>query len=225
MDQINPFEKYTAATSLMDLGYRDYIAARLLLNHHQIIQGLTLASTAVEKYLKAIIVLSIKENERYHVHMDNVKKLEAILVKNKVKVFEKLDPLFLEILQDIYKIRYYDKLKTPIYIGLFINQFIGELDWTVDFFESYINPDGMRTQYRSAIEKKDPDLFKNNFVLGGKDKKKFMEKIDIGFSVYVMAQGVRHDERVVKGGSYRNKYDGRIAEFKEFKPEWVDYFR
>lgn len=198
------------------------------LNIHQIIQGLTLASTAVEKYLKAIIVLSIKQNEQYNVHMDKVKKLEAILVKNKVKIFEKLDPLFLEILQNVYKIRYYDKLTAPIYIGLFINQFIGELDWTVNFLESYINPDGMRTQYRAAIEKKDPDLFKNNFVLGGKDKKKFMEKVDVGFSVYILVQkaaGLMHEEKVVKGGRYRNKYEGRIAEFREFKPEWVDYFK
>ena len=51
-------------SSLMDLGYRDYIAARFLLNNKFIIQGLTLASTALEKYLKSLIVLTSKEKEK-----------------------------------------------------------------------------------------------------------------------------------------------------------------
>ena len=54
-------EKLYKGHWLMDLGYRDYIAARLLLNNHMIIQGLTLASTSVEKYLKALIVFNLKE--------------------------------------------------------------------------------------------------------------------------------------------------------------------
>ena len=36
---------------LMELGYIDYIAARFLLNNDFMQQGITLSSTAVEKYI------------------------------------------------------------------------------------------------------------------------------------------------------------------------------
>jgi HEPN domain-containing protein len=65
-------QKQSIASSLTDLGYRDYIGARFLLNNEFVIQGLTLASTAVEKYLKALIVLVSKEKEKYNYHFDNL---------------------------------------------------------------------------------------------------------------------------------------------------------
>lgn len=58
---ITQTEKFLNGPTLLDLGYRDYIAARFLLNNKFIIQGLTLASTALEKYLKSLIVLTSKE--------------------------------------------------------------------------------------------------------------------------------------------------------------------
>jgi hypothetical protein len=65
-------EIFLTGSSLMDLGYRDYIGARFLLNNKFIIQGLTLASTALEKYLKSLIVLTSKEKEKYNYHLDNI---------------------------------------------------------------------------------------------------------------------------------------------------------
>ncbi len=72
-------KKQTVSSSLTDLGFRDYVAARFLINKEFIIQGLTLASTAVEKYLKAIIVVNLKEKERYNYHFDNFIKLRSVL--------------------------------------------------------------------------------------------------------------------------------------------------
>jgi len=48
-----------------------------------------------------------------------------------------------------------------------------------------------------------------------------MEKADIGFSIYIRVGSVVYEEKVVKGGSTRNKYKGRIAEFKEFVPNFL----
>lgn len=62
---INFMEKLTTGYSFAELAYRDYIAARFLLNNHFIVQGLTLASTAVEKYLKAVIAFNLQEKEWY----------------------------------------------------------------------------------------------------------------------------------------------------------------
>jgi hypothetical protein len=96
-------EKQLKGSTLVDLGYRDYIDARFLLNNKFIIQGLTLASTAVEKYLKALIVFTSKEKEKYNVHLDNIGKLKNILQKNNCDVTKTFDPIFIKILEDVYK--------------------------------------------------------------------------------------------------------------------------
>jgi HEPN domain-containing protein len=215
-------EKCFTGNWLIDLGYRDYIAARFLLNSRFVVQGLTLASTAVEKYLKAVIVFNSKEREKYHYHFDNLEKLLALVSKSNHKLIEKVDPVFFELLESAFKIRYYDKIKNPIFIGIYLNQFIGELDSTIDLLEKFIaqtqNGETFRTGYKRAIENKDPHLYENNFILTHQNKKDFMEKPDDGFSIYLRVGGSTQEERIVKAKDIVNKYDGRIATFKEFSP-------
>ncbi|OXG05070.1 hypothetical protein BC749_10959 [Flavobacterium araucananum] len=222
---ITYMEKLFNGYALIDLGYRDYIAARFLLNNHFIVQGLTLASTAVEKYLKAVIVFNLEERERYNFHFDRFIYLKNLLSRVNQDVTEGFDPLFLEILGDAFKIRYYDKIESPIYMGFYINQFIGELDWTIDFIENFIAKTQSGGQsispYTKAVQSRDPHLYTNNFVLHKENKKDFMEKPDVGFSIYISIGSSVHRENVVKGGSTRNKYEGRIAEFTEFGPDYL----
>lgn len=217
---INWTEKLNTGHNLVDLGYRDYIAARLLLNNHLIIQGLTLASTAVEKYLKAIIVFNLEEKERYHFHLDRFELLKELLVKVNNDITEELDPVFLDILQNAFRIRYYDGIKEPIFMGIYINQFIGELDYTIDFLEKYIsNTQNLKksfSKYFRSIKNYDSNLFENNFILSNLSKKEFMEKPDIGFSIYIRMNSVVQEEKIVKGGSKENKYEGQISKFKDF---------
>ena len=213
-------EKLYKGHWLMDLGYRDYIAARLLLNNHLIIQGLTLASTSIEKYLKAIIVFNLKEREKYHYHFDRFEKLKNILNKVNKDVTRKFDPFFLEILQNAFRIRYYDKIEQPLFMGFYINQFIGELDYTIDFIENFIakteNGGECFSAYYKAIKNNDSQLYENNFVLSQENKKDFMEKPDVGFSIYLRIESGLQEEKIVKGGSTKNKYEGRISRFTEF---------
>ncbi len=216
-------EKLTTGYNLVDLGYRDYIAARVLLNKHLIIRGLTLASTAVEKYLKAVIVFNLQKKERYHFHLDKLELLKKLLIKINNDVTKEFDPLFLEILQNAFRIRYYDNLKDPIFIGLYINQFIGELDFTVDLIEKHIaitqNGGKSFSAYARAITDNDQTLYENNFILNKVDKKLHMEKPDIGFSIYVYNRSPFHDERIVKGGVTKNIYDGQISTFSDFNED------
>jgi HEPN domain-containing protein len=167
-------ERLTNGSILVDLGYRDYIAARFLLNNRYVVQGLTLASTAVEKYLKSLIAFNLKERKRYNVHLSNMAKLKRILHENNCDVTKNLDPIFLNILEQIYKIRYYDRLKKPISIGFYLNQFIGELDNTIYLLETSLNREASNnsiTPYKRALKNKDTHLLKNNFVLNKQDKK------------------------------------------------------
>lgn len=213
-------EKLYKGHWLMDLGYRDYIAARLLLNNDLIVQGLTLASTSVEKYLKALIVFNLKEREKYHYHFDRFELLKNLLSKVNSDVTVEFDPVFLEILENAFKIRYYDKIEKPIFMGFYINQFIGELDYTIDFIERYIantqNDGQSMSAYNRAIKNNDSHLYENNFILSNETKKDFMEKPDVGFSIHIRIGTIVQDEKIVKGGSTKNKYEGQMSKFTDF---------
>lgn len=211
-------EKQMTASSFADLGYRDYIAARFLLNNEFIIQGTTLASTAIEKYLKALIIFTSKEEKNYNYHLDNIIKLKAILEKNHYDITKNFDPVFLNILENAYKIRYYDNLKEPIKIGFFLNQFIGELDSTIHFMET---SEIHGLHYKQAIQGKYPILYQNNFILNKQDKKDFMEKPDTAFAIHIQIGSSAHIENKVVGRQIVNKYEGRLAIFSDpFEPNW-----
>jgi hypothetical protein len=222
---ITYMEKLSIGYSFTDLGYRDYIAARFLLNNHFIIQGLTLASTAIEKYLKSIIVFNIQEREWYNFHFDRFEKLKKLLAKVNSDVTKEFDPVFVEILKEAFRIRYYDKIEKPIFMGFYINQFIGELDYTINYLEKFIlNTQSCGqsvTTYSKEVVKNDSNLYHNNFILNKQNKKDYMEKADIGFSIYISAGSVVHEEKIIKGGIARNKYDGRMSIFTDFNSDFI----
>jgi HEPN domain-containing protein len=210
-------EKQSLGCTLVDLGYRDYIAARLLLNNEFIVQGLTLASSAVEKYLKALIVLTSKEREKYNYHLDKINKLKAILEKNNNDVTKKFDPVFLSILENAYKIRYYDTLKEAIKIGFYFNQFIGELDGTIDFLEKHTGPGLL---YQSGIQKKEPTLYQGNFILNNLTKKDFMEEPQTAFYIHIQPNSLTQETKVI-GRNIVKKYEGRLEIFANpFEHNW-----
>lgn len=207
------------AYSMMVLAYRDYIAARFLLNSKFITQGLTLASSAVEKYMKVPLVAQGKNQKA---HLNNIDKLKKLLSENYYDITQKIDPTFLKILSDTYLIRYYDdyNIKSPITIGFFLNQFLGELDYVANLFETVIIKEfkdakgKLITPYHSAIEERNEDLFKNNYILNGVTKKEHMEKTDTGFLIYVHPKSLAHGEIRVIGSNIKNIYDGQIMEIK-----------
>lgn len=212
-------EKHLNASTLVELGYRDYIAARFLLNNQFIIQGITLSSSAVEKYIKALIVLTSNEVVWYGYHLDNFNKLKGILERNRFDVTKNWDPVFLGILENAYKIRYYDRLKETIRIGFYLNQFIGELDDTVHSIEKLSH--GM--SYNRAIQNKDQHLYENNFILNKLNKKEYMERPDTAFSVRIQIGPVSHHEYTVVGRDISNKYEGHISVFSDpFEINWFD---
>jgi len=123
-------------------------------------------------------------------------------------------------LENAFKIRYYDRIERPIFIGLYINQFIGELDYTIDFIERFIvnsqNGGESISAYSTAIKNNDTHLYENNFILNKENKKDHMEKTDEGFSIHLHMGPVFQEENIVKGGSTKNKYEGQIARFTDF---------
>lgn len=195
---------------LLTLGYRDYIAARFLLHNEFIMQGITLASSSIEKYLKAILAMQGKGKKDMGVHMDKLDKIRTLLKTTYIDVTEKIDERFLEILGKAYSIRYYDDLKGPVSFGFFVNQFIGELDFSVHLIDSlFIFSEQNRSSYQVAILQKNEHLLHNNYILQGITKKEHMEKPDNGFGVYIDAS-FPYGEVHATGKGISNKYDGRI---------------
>jgi hypothetical protein len=122
------------ALGFLRSAYSDYIGSRILLNKGYILQGMMLASTAIEKYFKTAICVWTGEITK--VHMDNFDPIRQKVVEMGYGIlFEKIDGHFLGLLSKAYKIRYYDKITEPMTIGFFRNQFLGELDGAIELFE------------------------------------------------------------------------------------------
>ena len=207
----------TKAYSLIQLGFNDYIAARHLINNKYILQGVTLASTAVEKYLKVILVSQGKTKRDIGVHLDKIDKLKRQLDECYTDFTDKIDERFLEILGKAYQARYYDDITMPITIGFFINQFLCELDYTISLFENVIfkeikdeKGNQVLTFYKKFVQEKNQDLILNNYLFSGMTKKDFMEQTDNGFCIYINPHHW-NGNILVEGKNIKNSYDGKIT--------------
>ncbi len=207
------------AFSLIALGFNDYIASRHLIHSGFILQGVTLSSSAIEKYLKFILAYYGMGKKEIGVHLNRIDKLKKLLSECYYDITEIIDSRFLKILGDAYSIRYYDELTQPVTIGFFINQFIGELDFTINLLETKVithindeNGNPILTQYKKNIEERNEVLFLNNYILNNISKKEHMEKEDSGFCIYINPQNIVHGNILVQGHKIKNKYnDGRMT--------------
>ena len=186
----NEEDRINLTLGLIRTAYNDYIAARVLLNKNYTLQGIILASTALEKYFKALIVYHSSKIRR--IHFDNFKEIkEAVEEIGYGVLIDKIDPLFIEILSNAYPLRYYDNIKKETSIGFFKNQFLGELDAAVYWFDFTVNiTDEKGTGFsplKRDYQNKNPDLLENNWVAQKPplDKKKFMETDCEGFAIYL----------------------------------------
>ncbi|WP_316785961.1 hypothetical protein [Pedobacter frigiditerrae] len=208
-------ERNQFSLSLLSLGYRDYIASRFLLNNGYNMQGITLGSSAIEKYLKAL--LSTYDGVKIKtIHLDKLDETKAIFKAINHDIFNYLDERFLTILSKAYQARYYDKLDAPIVIGFFPKQFIGELDFTARLIEDSITITDSTGKiqpsiYRRAVEDKNEDLLFNNYILQNVNKKIYMESATEAFGAYIDHK--RADKELVLSGINIEKafdYDGKM---------------
>jgi len=196
--------------------YHDYIGARVLLNKGYTLQGMMMASTAIEKYFKSAICVWTGEISK--VHMDNFEPLKTKVVEMGYSiVFEKIDPQFFDLLAKAYKLRYYDSITEPTTIGCFKNQFLGELDGAVELFELLLilrkgtTDEIVSSPLKMDFQSGNPDLFENNWVTSKeKDKKKFMESGCIGFLVHIHPRSLFSEIRVGSQPGFI-EYNGSMA--------------
>ena len=116
-DKIRKFLGYLTA------GFDDYLASRVLLNNQLLTQGAILASTAIEKYIKALMVMYGNES---HGHL---KKSHWNAFKHhQPTIYKQVNEDFLKLCQKCYKLRYLDSLKNNFNLVIAQLEFLAELD-------------------------------------------------------------------------------------------------
>jgi len=197
------------AQNLFILGYRDYIAARFLLNNNLLIQGATLSCTAIEKYLKALL---IAHGFKRKIHIEKWKEIKNCLNLKGIDLFDELDLNFLKLLGNVYKLRYYDRVNNSVCYGFIKWQFLAELDYTVNLIESrttftYESGTIWDSPYKSALKGKNDILYLENYVLNEQNKKEYMERE--GTSVMVNIDK-NQSEIIIEGNLKQDNYKGSM---------------
>lgn len=163
----------------------DYIAARLLLEKDLITQGVILANTAIEKYLKSLLVLLGKEwpkGSKGH----NTNKLFN-LVSRDIKGIS-LNKEFINLLHKAYKLRYPDTLKPGYNIVLSKYKILVELDYSVfeirkGFKFTSNNPNSI-TSFDQL--KNSPQLTNNNCYYGSSNRAEVFQQKTKNYELRVL---------------------------------------
>jgi len=167
----------------MNLGLKDYIAARTLLTReHLELQGSILASTCIEKYFKAIVTFRGMTVRRHlsRALINSVRNYDP-------KLFASLSSSYVEFVRKCYELRYLDTIKPGFNLHINRRKSLAELDFTVSEIQKRIKMGSgtqeIKTLYQSYLEAKHPLLFADNYLLQEISKKSFVEEED---SVYEM---------------------------------------
>ncbi|WP_324711240.1 hypothetical protein [Pseudomonas citronellolis] len=161
----------------LDLGYKDYLGARVLLSSGLLLQGAILASTAVEKYLKAVLAFrgNVSHGHLQASHIRAAKNFDSRLARL-------LNDDFLELLRRVYAMRYVDSLSIGFNLVIAYREFIAELDYTCqmlhDSFSLNINGEEIKSSYHLDKDSGDELLWVDNFILSDVDKQEFIAALD-----------------------------------------------
>ncbi|CAE6860331.1 hypothetical protein R69658_07585 [Paraburkholderia aspalathi] len=181
----------------MNDGFHDYIAARVLLNAGLLQQGAVLASTALEKYFKAVMATRGMESHGHlkTAHWNSVRNLEPAL-------FAQIDGDFLQLCKKCYDLRYTEQLSVGFNVVVAQREFLAELDATVALIEDTIvraSGDGKEAENRYKVMKRENDarMWVNNHVLAQSVKEAF---------IYSDRQVVHEIRQVSPGGLMEVSY-------------------
>lgn len=158
-----------ATAQFLDVAYKDYLAARVLLNADLLVQGAVLASTAIEKYFKALLAF------RGHQSHGHLKKAHINAAKNfDARLARVLNDEFLTLLQRAYSLRYLDDLAPDFDLVIASREFLAELDFTAcmlqeSFTLRQAGAEIVQT-YHEHKRQGDARLMDNNFVFMDEEK-------------------------------------------------------
>jgi HEPN domain-containing protein len=161
---------------LKSMAYKDYLAARHLINDGFFHQSAFLMNTCLEKEFKAYLFAS---DIPYNTNHDTF-KLYNLLKKHKPSITEEINSDFIKLLTKIYNSRYFEKLGIGYNFVIVRNKFLAEIDATFALLEGktkiVYTPDN--TPYALHKRKKYPMLIRNNYYLTNVSKEQFLNQED-----------------------------------------------
>lgn len=168
---------------------RDYLAARRLLTDNLIVQGASLANTALEKYLKAVLAVEGTTVPRTHDPL-------SLYRKTRPGGTLRLNEEFLKLLAKAYELRYPDNLEVGYNIVLSQALILIALDEAV--FEitrrfTFRRPDD-KPAHRlldSLVEARDVRIFHMNVALGVIAKDAALQVPSRVFEMRILPNGTR----------------------------------
>jgi hypothetical protein len=159
--------------SLLDIAFKDYIAARVLFCGRLPLQAAVLSSTAIEKYFKAIMEF---RGSRSRGHL---KTAQMNSVRNfDVPLFSTFNKEFLTLLQRCYRLRYTDDLPRDFNVVVATREFLAELDFMASSLHSKFRLQRGDTVlsllYDRMLATRDERLVSEHHVLAGQDRNTFI---------------------------------------------------
>ncbi len=179
--KILPFEQGLLVTYFFINAFEDYLAARLLLLNGRLPQGCVLATTAIEKYFKGMLMSHGTTSPKHH---DISARAFKSSMENKFKkIHDKINWEFVAFLARAYRLRYLDDLEKEYSIVIVRAKTLAELDFIVSNIEEsfkIVNPKlGEReNKYTYMKNTKSPNLVDFNFHLTGIEKTPFVQQVD-----------------------------------------------
>lgn len=167
---------------------KDYVAARRLLLNAYLPQGAALANTALEKYLKTLLLLVGHKIPRSH---DIVSLCEFLA--SPLPSLNTVDGNFLKLLSKAYRLRYPDNLEIGFSISLAQPKLLVELDKTVHhirkgfkFERSSGRP--IQTWIDRLIETSDLDLLDKNCYFSNAQRAAVFNQLPNFYEMRVVAE-------------------------------------
>lgn len=160
---------------LKSMAYKEYLSARSLFNSQMLHQGAIFMNTALEKAIKSCLyTLGIPVKIQHDTF-----KLLQLFNSHDETIREKFNPDFFKVISKIYSSRYYEDLGAGYNFVIMKNKFLAEFDYIFSILESkmafhYEGQEVKKTAYDLDIEKKNPLLWENNYLLNDISKIDFL---------------------------------------------------
>jgi HEPN domain-containing protein len=169
---------------------QDYIAARQLLLKNSLIEGATFSTTAIEKYMKAVLCLKgaeIPTGSKGH----NLPELKRRA--KKIGVAWRIKDQYLELLLKLYKERYPQNLPIGFKYAVSRTKLLSELDYTVNEirkgFAIRTANGPVETLLDRLKAKNDPDLLDKNCYFGSAERKTLFAEETFCIAVIMLPDG------------------------------------
>ena len=200
------------AIDLIISAFYDYTSSRCLLINNHPLNGVILASLALEKYLKAVLLLTTNDFKK--IHFDKIDELKKQFGNTRYIELFNSEPQFIHILSTAYRYRYFDNITQRTCISFVTNQLLAELDYFVNNLEKdfIFSIDGniIGTPYQRAERSNDIDVYNSNYILNKINKKEFVERESSFFSLIIdPINGAI--ETILKKGKF--PYSGKMTVF------------